>query len=100
MEPLAPDVRHLTVGAGGSAGLPGGVLSGGKLRIEFLRRKASSNPGITYTAQFDSELGGWLDIPTGTPAGVSIDGTWERVTVDDPVGGAARFGRVKVETNP
>ena len=98
--PLAPDVRHLTVGANDTAGLPGGTYTGGKLRIEFLRRKASTNPGITYTAQFGSELSGWIDIPVGTPPGTSIDATWERVVVDDPVGGTHRFGRVKVGQTP
>ena len=53
MNQLAPDVRHLTVGANETAGLPGGVVTGGVLRIEFLRRKfvSAANPGITYTAQ-------------------------------------------------
>jgi hypothetical protein len=100
LNPLAPDVRHLTVGANGNAGLPGGAYTGGVLRIEFLRRKATTNPGITYTAQFGSDLGGWTDIPVGTPAGTSIDATWERVTVDDPAGGPKRFGRVKVVKTP
>jgi hypothetical protein len=102
LEPLVPDVRHLTVGANNSAGLPGGVVVGGKLRLEFLRRRADANPspGITYTAQFGSELAGWTDIAVGTPTGVAIDGTWERVTVDDPTGGTKRFGRVKVIKAP
>jgi hypothetical protein len=98
--PLAPDVATLTFGAGDSVGLPTGASVGGGLKLEFLRRKASTNPGITYTALFGSDLDGWLDVPTGTPAGVSIVGAWERVTVDDPIGGATRFGRVKVETAP
>ena len=100
MDPLAPDVRHLTVGANGTAGLPGGVVTGGVLRLEFLRRKSGTNPGITYTAQFGSDLAGWTDIPEGTPAGTSIDTTWERVIVDDPTGGTKRFGRVKVVQTP
>jgi hypothetical protein len=100
LNPLAPDVRHLTVGANNPAGLPGGAYTGGVLRIEFLRRKATSNPGITYTAQFGSDLDGWTDIPVGTPAGTSIDTTWERVVVDDPAGGPKRFGRVKVIQSP
>jgi hypothetical protein len=102
LEPLVPDVRHLTVGANGTAGLPGGVVVGGVLRLEFLRRIAGTNPGITYTVQFGSDLSpaGWTDIPVGTPPGVAIDGTWERVTVDDPAGGGKRFGRVKVVQTP
>lgn len=100
LNPLISDTRHLTVGGGGTAGLPGGVLSGAVLRLEFLRRKASTSPGITYTAQFGSDLAGWTDIPVGTPPGTSIDATWERVTVDDPTGGATRFGRVTVLQTP
>jgi flagellar hook assembly protein FlgD len=97
MNPSAPDVRMLTVGGSGTAGLPGGALVGGKLRIEFVRRKAATNPGITYTPQFCSGLGIWDDF-TGAPVSVtSIDPTWERVVVDDPVGAAGRrFGRVKL----
>jgi hypothetical protein len=69
-------------------------MAAGKLRIEFLRRKASTNPGI------GSDFVGWTDIPVGTPAGTSIDATWERVVVDDPTGRTARFGRVKVVQAP
>ena len=102
LNPQAPDVRTLTVGANGTAGLPGGAKVGSALRLEFLRRKAGTNPGITYTAQFGSNLAGWTDIPVGTPAGTSIDTTWERVVVDDPAPGAgtSRFGRVKVVQAP
>jgi hypothetical protein len=100
MDPLQPDVRKLTVGAGGTVGLPGQAVVGGTLRLEFLRRKASTNPGITYTAQFGSNLAGWVDIPVGTPAGTPIgspaDPIWERVVVDDPAPAAKRFGRLKV----
>ena len=97
MNPSAPDVRMLTVGAAGTAGLPGAALVGGKLRIEFVRRKAATNPGITYTPQFCSGLGIWDDF-TGAPVSVtSIDSTWERVVVDDPaVGTGKRFGRIKL----
>jgi hypothetical protein len=70
----------------------------GKQRLEFLRRKASTNPGITYTAQFSSSVGSWTNF-TGTET-VSqltpVSTTWERVVVDDPSGGATRFGRLKV----
>ncbi len=101
MNPLAPDVRRLSVGGNAMAGLPGSAVVGGKLRLEFLRRKASTNPGITYTAQFGSNLVAWTDVPVGTPAGTSIDATWERVVVDDPTVGATKsFGRVKVLQTP
>ena len=96
LDPSKPDVRKLTVGAGSTAGLPGTTtLAGPVLQIEFIRRKASTNPGITYTAQVGSDLSGWT--PATGPA-VSIDSTWERVTVTDspPPGSTKRFGRVLV----
>jgi hypothetical protein len=103
LNPLAPDVRHLTAGAGAlteSAGLPAGARVGGVLRIEFLRRKASTNPGITYKPQFSSSLGGWADFTGPEIVSPAADSSWERVTVDDTVGGTARFGRVKVALTP
>jgi hypothetical protein len=106
LNPLAPDVRHLTMGALAPtevAGLPAGAKSGvgGVLRLEFLRRKASTNPGITYTPQFSSNIGTWEDF-TGAPVSVSeVSADWERVVVDDATTGAIwRFGRVKVIQTP
>ncbi len=99
LNPLAPDNRSLTVGANGTAGLPGQTMAAGKLRVEFLRRKASTNPGISYSLEFTSDVStnSWsgTDVST-TPAGTSIDGTWERVTIDDALGGTKRFARMKV----
>lgn len=103
MNPLAPDVRHLAAGAGAlteSAGLPVGSRVGGVLRIEFLRRKAGTNPGITYKPQFSSSLGGWADFTGTESVSPAADSSWERVTVNDTVGGTARFGRVKVAQTP
>ena len=66
-----------------------------------LRRKAGGNPGITYTAQFSSDLDTWDDF-SGAESVSSIDTTWERVVIDDvpPPGATARYGRVKVVLNP
>lgn len=102
LNPLASDVRRMAVGGNSTAGLPGGRLVGGKLRLEFVRRKAASaaNPGITYTVQFGSTPGSWTDVAAGVPTATAIDSTWERVVVDDPVGGPKRFGRVKVTQAP
>jgi formylglycine-generating enzyme required for sulfatase activity len=102
LNPNAPDVRKLVAGAGDRTGLPCGVVSsspGGKaLVIEYIRRKASSNPGITYTVQFSSDLQSWT-VASLPETVVSIDGTWERVFVmdDPPAGSSRRMGRVKVE---
>ena len=69
--------------------------------IQYLRRKASANSGLTYTPQFSSSLtesgpGGWVTA-TGTKTVQSIDSEWERVTVEEnATGNEKRFGRVKV----
>lgn len=98
LNPLGPDVRTLNAGAGGTAGLPGKSLVAGKLRLEFIRRKASSNPGITYIAEVGSNLAGWSTFG-GTPTVTSINATWERVVILDAGDGVMRFGRLKV-THP
>ncbi len=103
MDPTKPDVRVLSVGAEGTAGLPGGAKVGGGLRLEFLRRKAGTHPGITYTPQFGSGLNAWIDF-TGTESVSPLNPenpTWERVVVDDPAPGQGqRFGRLKVVQTP
>jgi|GEM_PF-1205303 len=99
MNTSAPDTRKLTVGANGLAGLPGSACVSGKLRIEYIRRKACTNPCIAYTIQFSSDSSSWVDY-TSTPTVNSIDGTWERVVVDDPSPGVKRFARLKVVTSP
>jgi len=103
MDPVKPDVRMLSVGAEGTAGLPGGARIGDGLRLEFLRRKAGTHPGITYTAQFGSGLDAWTDF-TGTETVSPLtpeNPTWERVVVDDPAPGPGqRFGRLKVVQTP
>lgn len=101
LDATVPDVRRLTVGAGDTAGLPGGATVGGVLRLEYLRRKASTNPGITYTPQFSGDLDMWTDF-SGAESVNSIDTTWERVVIDDvpPPGATERYGRLKVVLNP
>ena len=70
--------------------------------IQYLRRKASANSGLTYTPRFSSELtdsapDGWSPA-TGPETVESIDSEWERVTVqEDASGQSKRFGRVRVE---
>jgi hypothetical protein len=96
LDPTRADARRLVVGAGGTAGLPGtAVTPGPVLQMEFIRRKAATLPGITYTAQFGSDFTGWTTV---TGPAVSIDEIWERVVVVDtpPAGSTKRFGRVKV----
>jgi hypothetical protein len=103
MDPTRPDVRMLSVGGEGTSGLPGGAMEGGVFRLEFLRRKAGSYPGITYTPQFGSAPDSWTDF-SGTESVSPLDPespTWERVVVDDPAPGPGpRFGRLKVVQTP
>jgi len=103
MDPTKPDARTLTVGADGTAGLPGGARVGGVFRLEFLRRKAATHPGITYTPQFGSGPDLWTDF-TGTESVSPLNPenpTWERVVAEDPAPGQSqRFGRLKIMQTP
>jgi hypothetical protein len=102
LEPQSPGTPVLTTGTG-TSGLPRITPVGSgptqRLRLEYVRMKASSNPGITYTPQFSSTLqgGGWSAI-TGPETTQSIDTQWERVVVEDTAGTGLpkRFGRVLV----
>jgi hypothetical protein len=88
------------VAPGQSSGFPAIWLDStrNRLCIEFVRRKAAMNPGITYRAQFCHDLWSWQDAPavlTTTP----IDSIWERVRYEDAIQAnqaPARFGRVIV----
>lgn len=99
MNAAGPDVRTLTMGGGVSetAGLPCGSRVGGTLRIEYLHRKDLTYPGISYTPQFSTNIGTWVNF-MGSPVSVtSLNTTWERVVVDAPaVASGSRFGRVMI----
>ncbi len=90
------------VSAAGTGSLPLVELTGSggarKLRITYLRRKASTNSGLTYLPQFSSGTAGvWETVAGGTDE--SVDTTFERIVVEDTVTVDAeikRFGRVKV----
>jgi hypothetical protein len=85
----------------GTAGLPlvgvGSGVDAGKLQLTFIRRKASSGPGISYTVEWSDALATW-GVNTSTGESVtSIDDTLERVTVTDSASGSTRrFVRVRV----
>jgi len=102
LNPAASD-PPLTAGSG-AAGLPIvrslGAGATRRLQLEFIRRKAAAGSGLTYEAQFGGDLVGW--VTAVTPDSVtSIDATWERVLISDPVAGAAqRFARVRVSLQP
>jgi alpha-tubulin suppressor-like RCC1 family protein len=98
LHPLQAGTGVLTAGTG-TSGLPLVTVQGEgenrRLRMEYLRRKATSMPGITYEAQFSTTLD-----PEWTPAtsesASSIDSQWERVIVEGSPGAIRNFGRVQV----
>jgi hypothetical protein len=68
----------------------------GRLYIEFIRRKAPSNPGISYGVESGDDLAALQPLDLSGAGVESINATWERVTVTDPVITPKRFGRVRV----
>lgn len=81
----------------GTAGLPLITRDGqGRLVIEFVRRKASSNPGVAYVVETGDELASWSSLSLTNATVVAIDANWERVTVIDPAVSAKHFGRVRL----
>ena len=82
----------------GSAGLPLATAEAltGKLTITYIRRKAASNPGISYSVQFSDALSSWETNPSATESTTSLDATFERVTVTDSITPSKRFARVKI----
>jgi hypothetical protein len=52
-----------------------------RLTIEFVRRTSGSGAGLTYTAEFSSDLTTWL--AAGTTTLTAINPRWERVTITD-----------------
>ena len=86
----------------GTLGVPvsGTVTIGGQthLTLEFVRRTAAGNPGVTYHVEFNSDptdAAGWS--ATGTEAVTPIDELWERVKVTDQQPATSlRFGRLRV----
>ena len=102
LNPLVNDAREATPTS--LTGLPFGTLvpvTGGKsLQLTFLRRKAPTGTGLTYAAQFSSDLSAWGAGLTPTVTSVSTD--WERVTVRDSAAANStrRYGRVLVTFTP
>lgn len=103
LSPVSANAMTVTAGSG-TAGMPliTKVGSGQEplLRLEFLRRKASSSPSVTYFPQFSTDLSssgpeGWTT--AANPEVVtSIDSVWERVIIDGPTAARRQFGRLKL----
>ncbi len=82
---------------GGTAGIPAITVNASRqLNFQFVRRKASTNPGVGYLVETSTDLANWSEIVLSNAIVESIDATWERVTVLDPVSTPMRFGRVKL----
>lgn len=95
---LVPDLALLPPGE--AAGLPLVTRDNqGRLSIAFVRRKAGTNPGITYQALTGADLTNLQPLALTGATIASIDTTWERVTVIDPAVTDKRFGRGRGQTN-
>jgi len=91
--------RATMIAGTGTSGLPlirlETINNQQQLTMEFVRRRAAGSPGITYYAEFGSDLANWGQ--TGTEVVTQIDDTWERVKVTDSLmNQAKRFGRLRV----
>jgi hypothetical protein len=100
---LAPNAGDLLVSnrtvlpPNGTAGLPRLTVDATpRLVFQFVRRKAATHPGIGYVVQTSQDLSAWSALDLSAATVQSIDATWERVTVTDPISTAQRFGRVRV----
>lgn len=123
MAPNVGDLARVNVAElpeNGTAGLPF-IYRDAQQRIviEFIRRKAATNPGISYVVEISGDLAQWDALDLGNATAVSIDNVWERVTVNggsavlhDVVNGSAEdppiyhtlyyslFARVRVSVDP
>lgn len=104
MHPRDSSTAAITTGTGIS-GLPliqvENVNGQDRLTIEFVRRKASTNPQIVYVPEFISDLtsGNWEAGGTTLITPVAGENDWERVKVTDSLNltpETRRFGRVRV----
>jgi hypothetical protein len=95
--------RHLVSGTG-TQGLPEVTLDPvtRRLQVEFIRRKATMSPGITYEVQFGSSTDAFQAAGSSQQV-TSLDDRFERVVWQDGVTvdqSRSRFGRVRVMENP
>ena len=88
-----------------STGLPAAAVvdngNGERLTVTYRRRKAATNPGLTFTPQFASSL----DAATWTLGSIvsitDLGGDFESVVAEDIVttaGAIRRFGKIMVQS--
>jgi hypothetical protein len=93
--------RPILVPGTGSHGLPWhGIDPQGRLVIEFVRRKASGNPGVFYVVETGEHIAAFSPLSLTHATVSSVDSVWERVRVVDPVVTAKRFGRIRLVLSP
>ena len=81
----------------GTSGLPRiSTRPEGGITIQYIRRKPTTNPGITYIPQTSEDLVIWTPLDVIESNVESIDSTWDRVTVSATAPDTLVFGRVKV----
>lgn len=98
---LGSDEPQRFLEEGQSSGYPAIGLDSthNRLCVEFVRRKASTNPGITYRVEFTDDLSTWTVLPNPVST-VDIDPVWERVRYEDtvtPHQASRRYFRVTVQ---
>ncbi|MEO5913459.1 MAG: choice-of-anchor tandem repeat GloVer-containing protein [Luteolibacter sp.] len=107
LSPIQSDTS-IVVADTGITGLPNIRATGDagnlRLRIEYLRRTASSNAGLDYLPQSCNELGSeddWTPL-IGPETVTPINADWERVVIEEEAGGnqPQHFGRLKISTQP
>ncbi len=105
LRPRQPDANPVTETTG-TAGLPSiravDTPGGRILRFEYIRRKASSSPGIIYVPQVSENLlssgeGAWREVGSAGETSF-IDDLWERVIINVPSDVPVRFARVLIST--
>lgn len=101
LAPAAGDLarsNYQILSASGTAGLPLITTNTvGQLSITFVRRKTDGNPGISYFLETSADVESWNTLSLSNVGVVSIDGTWERVTVIETSSSSKRFARVRVQ---
>jgi hypothetical protein len=104
---LAPNVGDLAVPNtrvlpdNGTAGLPNISRNAqGRLVIQFIRRKAATIPSVAYVAVSGDDLAAMQPVNLTGATVMSIDASWERVSVTDQAITPKRFGCVRVSVVP
>ena len=99
MDPELPD-RHILPVGNGTSGLPRVDFVGGRLRVEYLRRRNA--PNMTYSVEFSNAVESGWSASLSPQAVTTIDEIWERVTVlDEAVAiSGSRFSRVRISISP